>query len=88
MLGKGTDSVQTSEENQGKQFQNYLPGFDKTRDLRFVSTKKPQDETMGTCFMNSLDNEAFLKTLFKIKDDKLSFSKVIEIVTQIEDAAK
>ena len=38
--------------------------------------------------MCSVDNEAVLKALFKIKDDELSFSKAIEVAMDIEDAAK
>ena len=53
----------------------------------FASITKPLDEAMRTCFMCSVDNEAVLKALFKIKDD-LSFSKAIEVAMDIEDAAK
>lgn len=54
----------------------------------FASITKPLDEAMRTRFMCSVDNEAVLKALFKIKDDELSFTKAIEIATDIEDAAK
>ena len=54
----------------------------------FASITKPLDEAMRTRFMCSVDNEAVLKALFKIKDDELSFSKAIEIAIDIEDAAK
>ncbi|KAK3729828.1 hypothetical protein RRG08_058147 [Elysia crispata] len=54
----------------------------------FSSITNPQDEAMRTRFICSCENEAVLKALFKIKDDDLSFSRAIEIATQIEDAAK
>ena len=54
----------------------------------FSSITNPQDEAMTTRFICSCENEAVLKALFKIKDDDLSFSRAIEIATQIEDAAK
>jgi len=54
----------------------------------FASITKPLDEAMRTRFMCSIDNEAVLKALFKIKDDELSFSKAIEVAMDIEDAAK
>ena len=46
------------------------------------------DEAMRTRFMCSVDNEAVLKALFKIKDDELSISKAIQVAMNIEDAAK
>ena len=54
----------------------------------FASIKQPLDEAMRTRFMCSIDNEAVLKALFKIKDDELSFTRAIEIALDIEDAAK
>ena len=54
----------------------------------FAAITKPQDEAMRTRFMCSVSNEAVLKALFKIKDDELSFTRAIEIATEIEDAAK
>ena len=54
----------------------------------FSSITNPQDEAMRTRFICSCENEAVMKALFKIKDDDLSFSRAIEIATQIEDAAK
>ena len=54
----------------------------------FSSITNPQDEAMRIRFICSCENEAVLKALFKIKDDDLSFSRAIEIATQIEDAAK
>ena len=54
----------------------------------FSSITNPQDEAMRTRFICSCENETVLKAPFKIKDDDLSFSRAIEIATQIEDAAK
>ena len=40
----------------------------------FQSIKDPLDEALRTKFICSVDNEAVLKTLFKLKDDELKFS--------------
>ena len=37
----------------------------------FQSIKDPLDEALRTKFICSVDNEAVLKTLFKLKDDEL-----------------
>ena len=54
----------------------------------FRSIKDPQDEALRTRFICSVNNEAVLKALFKIKDDELDFNTAIEIAIQTEDAAK
>ena len=43
---------------------------------------------MRTKFICSIDNEAVLKALFKVKDNELTFAKAIEIAIETEDAAK
>ena len=54
----------------------------------FPSITDPQDEAMRTRFMCSLNNEAVLKALFKVKAEELTFAKAICIATEIEEAAK
>ncbi|XP_045117643.1 uncharacterized protein K02A2.6-like [Portunus trituberculatus] len=54
----------------------------------FASIKDPQDEAMRTRFICSVDNEAILKTLFRMSDDDLTFSKAVEVAMETEDAAK
>ena len=54
----------------------------------FVSIKDPLDETMKTRFMCSVNNEAVLKALFKVKDAELTFAKAISVAVETEDAAK
>ncbi|KAG8226623.1 hypothetical protein J437_LFUL007696 [Ladona fulva] len=54
----------------------------------FSSIQDPQDEAMRTRFICSVNNEAVLKSLFKIPDAQLSFSKAIQVALEIEDAAK
>ena len=39
-------------------------------------------------FVCSLNNEAVLKALFKVKDNELTFARAIEIAVNTEDAAK
>ena len=54
----------------------------------FASIKDPLDEALRPRFICSLNNEAVLKALFKVKDDELDFSRAIEIAIETEDAAK
>ena len=45
----------------------------------FQSIRDPLDEALRTKFICSVDNEAVLKTLFKLKDDELKFSNAIRV---------
>ena len=54
----------------------------------FQSIKDPLDEALLTKFICSVDNEAVLKTLFKLKDDELKFSNAIRVAQEVEEAAK
>ena len=53
----------------------------------FQSIKDPLDEALRTKFICSVDNEAVLKTLFKLKDDELKFSNAIRVAQEVEEAA-
>ena len=48
----------------------------------FPSIKDPQDEAMRTRFMCSVNNEAVLKALFKVKYDELTFAKALQIAQE------
>ena len=50
----------------------------------FQSIKRPLDEALRTKFICSVDNEAVLKTLFKLKDDELKFSNAIRVAQEVE----
>ena len=54
----------------------------------FQSIKDPLDEALRTKFICSVDNEAVLKTLFKLKDDELKFRNAIRVAQEVEEAAK
>ena len=54
----------------------------------FNPLKDPLDEAMRTKFICSVDNEAVLKTLFKLKGDELKFSNAIRVAQEVEEAAK
>ena len=54
----------------------------------FQSIKDPLDEALRTKFICSVDNEAVLKTLLKLKDDELKFSNAIRVAQEVEEAAK
>ena len=54
----------------------------------FQSIKDPLDEALRTKFICSVDNEAVLKTLFKLKDDELKFTNAIRVAQEVEEAAK
>ena len=43
---------------------------------------------MRTCFICAINNEAILKSVFREKEEKLTFAKAVEIATEIEEAAK
>jgi transposase InsO family protein len=54
----------------------------------FTSIKDPLDEALRQRFICSVNNEAILKSLFKIKDEELTFAKAVQIAVETEDAAK
>ena len=54
----------------------------------FASIKDPQDEALRQRFICSVNNEAVLKALFKIKDDELNFARAVQVAIETEDAAK
>ena len=49
----------------------------------FASIQNPLDEALRTNFICSVKNEAVLKSLFKIKDDELTFARAIEVAVEI-----
>ena len=53
----------------------------------FPSIKDPQDEALRQRFICSVNNEAVLKALFKVKDTKLTFARAVEVAIETEDAA-
>ena len=54
----------------------------------FSSIKDSQDEALRQRFICSVNNEAVLKALFKMKDEELDFAKAIQVAIETEDAAK
>ena len=54
----------------------------------FTSIKDLQDEALRTHFICSVGNEAVLKALFKLSDDKLTFQRAVKVAAETEDAAK
>lgn len=54
----------------------------------FPSITNPQDEALRQRFICSVNNEAVLKALFKIRDDQLDFAKAVQVAVETEDAAK
>ena len=54
----------------------------------FPSIEDTLDEALRTRFMCSVDNEAVLKSLFKIPEDELTFNRAVEIATEVEESAK
>lgn len=53
----------------------------------FSSIRDPQDEALRTRFICSVKNEAVLKSLFKVDDDKLTFAVAVQTAMEV-DAAK
>jgi len=54
----------------------------------FASIADPLDEALRTRFICSVNNEAFLKALFKMKADELDLTTAIQVAIQMDDAAK
>ena len=54
----------------------------------FPSINDPLDEALRTRFICSVNNEAVLKALFKVGADELTFTRAVEIATEVEEAAK
>lgn len=54
----------------------------------FASIKDPQDKALRYRFICSVNSEAVLKALFKVKDDELELARVIKIAIKTENAAK
>ena len=54
----------------------------------FPAIKNPLDEAMRTCFICAINNEAVLKSVFRKPEEKLTFSKAVDIATEVEEAAK
>ena len=54
----------------------------------FIDITDPLDEALRTRFICSVNNEAVLKALFKVKDNELNFNKVIQVAQETEEAAK
>eukprot|EP00731_Ephydatia_muelleri_P035708 Em0150g6a len=54
----------------------------------FPSIRDPLDEALRTQFMCSISNAAVLKSLFKIKDNELTFARAIAVAVETEEAAK
>ena len=54
----------------------------------FPAIKNPLDEAMRTSFICAINNEAVLKSVFPEPEEKLTFSKAVDIATEVEEAAK
>ena len=54
----------------------------------FPTITDPLDEALRTRFICSVNNEAVLKALFKVKADELTFTRAVELATEVEEAAK
>ena len=54
----------------------------------FPAIKNPLDKAMRTCFICAINNEAVLKSVFREPVEKLTFSKAVDIATELEEAAK
>ena len=59
-----------------------------TATCNFSSIEDPQDEAMRTRFICSVGNEAVLKMLFKENNDRLKFTRAVQLACETEDAAQ
>jgi hypothetical protein len=53
----------------------------------FSSIKNPLDDALRTRFMIAVNNEAVLKTFFRMKDEELSFAQAVELAVEVEAAS-
>ncbi|KII72658.1 hypothetical protein RF11_15166 [Thelohanellus kitauei] len=53
----------------------------------FPGIKDPLDEALKTVFICSVNNEAILKAIFHKSSNELSFSEVVEIAAEVEEAS-
>ena len=53
----------------------------------FVNIADPLDEALRTNFICNIQNEAVLKTLFRIPENELNFARAVEIAEEVEGAA-
>ena len=54
----------------------------------FPSIEDPQDEALRQRFICSVNNEAVLKALCKVKDTDLTFARAVQVAIETEDAAR
>ena len=54
----------------------------------FLAIKNPLDEAMRTCFICAINNETVLKSVFREPEEGLTFSKAVDIATEVEEAPK
>ena len=54
----------------------------------FPAIKNPLDEEMRACFICAINNEAILKSVFREKEEKLTFATAVEIATEVAKTAK
>ena len=54
----------------------------------FPSIEDPQDEALRQRFICSVNNEAVLKALFKVKETDLTFARAVQVAIETEDAAR
>ena len=52
-----------------------------------VNIADPLDEALRTNFICNIQNEAVLKTLFRIPENELNFARAVEIAEEVEGAA-
>ena len=54
----------------------------------FPSIEDPQDKALHQRFICSVNNEAVLKALFKVKDTDLTFTRAVQVVIETKNAAR
>lgn len=54
----------------------------------FSSIRDPLDEALLTRFICSVNNEAVLKALFKVKAEELKFTRAVEVALETEEASR
>ena len=74
--------------NQAKLFRNWQRVYVKTRLPVTFFDQRPTRRSSAQRFICSVNNEAVLKALFKIKDTDLTFARAVQVAIETEDAAR
>jgi len=78
----------TQHRPRGSPFKSWLHAYVSSGHVRFCFHCRPLDEALRTRFLCSVNSEAVLNSLFKMKADELDVTTAMQVAIQTEDATK